>query len=91
MRFYIRANEEEKPTLYSVETLWEELEDGSGIMFTVFSDPDDILFEEVFDYADVDSDAIYDSAIDMAILALSQQYELTDEVIETIRNSGEIY
>ena len=86
MKFYIKADSE-KPTLYSVETLWEEFEDGSGIRFVVFDDSDDILFEEVFDFDDVDPDAIYDSAIDMAILALSQRYDLTDEAIGDLRGS----
>lgn len=84
MKRYIKANSE-KPVLNYVSTDWEEFEDGSGIKFTIYSDSDEVLFEEVFNYDDVDSDAIYDSAIDMAIVALSQKYELTDEVIDMIR------
>lgn len=84
MKRYIKANSE-KPILDYVSTDWEELEDGSGITFTIYSEDDEVLFEELFDYNDVDSDAIYDSAIEMAILALSQKYELSDEVINTIK------
>jgi len=84
MKRYIKANTE-KPILDYVRTDWEELEDGSGIKFTIFSEDDEVLFEELFDYQDVDSDAIYDSAIDMAILALSMKYELTDEAIADIK------
>lgn len=86
MKRYIKANTE-KPTLDYVKTDWEEFEDGSGIKFTIYSENDEVLFEEVFDYADVDSDAIYDSAVDMAILALSQKYELTDDAIEDIKEN----
>ena len=84
MKRYIKANTE-KPTLDYVKTDWEEFEDGSGIKFTIYSEDDEVLFEEVFDYTDVDSDAIYDSAVDMAILALSQKYDLSDEVIADIK------
>ena len=84
MKFYVKANSE-KPTLDYVKTDREELEDGSGIKFTIYSDVDDVLFEEIFDYNDVDSDAIYDSAIEMAIIALSQKYELSEEVIDAIK------
>jgi len=83
MKLYIKANSE-KPVLDNIRTEWEELDDGSGIKFTIYSDTDDILFEEVFDYSDVDSDAIYDSAVDMAILALEQKYELSENAIATI-------
>lgn len=86
MKLYIKANSE-KPILDYVKTDWEEFEDGSGIKFTIYSDTDDILFEEVFDYDDVDSDAIYDSAVDMAIIALSQKYELSDDVISAIKEN----
>ena len=86
MKLYIKANSE-KPVLDYVKTDWEEFDDGTGIKFTIYSDTDDILFEEVFDYDDVDSDAIYDSAVDMAIIALSQKYELSDEVISTIKEN----
>ena len=86
MKRYIKANTQ-KPTLDYVKTDWEEFEDGSGIKFTIFSEDDDILFEEVFNYDDVDSDAIYGSAIDMAELALSQKYDLTAEALEDLRGS----
>lgn len=86
MKLYIKANSE-KPILDYVKTDWEEFEDGSGIKFTIYSDTDDILFEEVFNYDDVDPDAIYDSAIDMAIIALSQKYELSDDVIAAIKGN----
>jgi len=85
MKRYIKANTH-KPELTSVHTEWEELEDGSGIKFSVYSDDDELVFEAVYDYADVDPDAIYDSAVDMAELSLSQQYELSDKVISEIRN-----
>lgn len=84
MKRYIRANSQ-KPILDYVKTDWEELEDGSGITFTIYSEDDEVLFEELFNYEDVDADAIYDSAIDMAIIALSQKYELTDEAIDDIK------
>ena len=86
MKLYIKANLE-KPTLDYVKTDWEEFEDGSGIKFTIYSDTDDVLFEEVFNYDDVDSDAIYDSAVDMAIIVLSQKYELSDDVISAIKEN----
>ena len=85
MKRYIKADTE-KPVLDDVRVDWEELDDGSGITYTVFSG-DDIIFEEVFDYQDVDSDAIYDSAIDMATLVLSQKYKLTDEVKQALKGS----
>jgi len=81
MKRYIKANTE-KPELTSVQTDWEEID--NGIKFTVYSG-DEVLFEEVFDYNDVDPDAIYDSAIDMAITVLSQKYTLTDEVIAELQ------
>lgn len=84
MKRYIKANTE-KPILDHIMTDWEEFEDGSGIKFTILSDPDEVIYEAIFNYDDVDSDAIYDSAIDTAILALSQQYELTDDAIEDIK------
>lgn len=84
MKRYIKANTE-KPILDYVKTDWEELEDGSGITFIIYSEDDEVLFEELFNYEDVDADAIYDSAIEMAIIALSQRYELTDEAIEDIK------
>lgn len=87
MKRYIKANTE-KPKLDHVETVWSELEDGSGILFDIYSG-DELLFEEFFDYQDVDSDAIYDSAADMAIVALSQKYDLSDEVINAINEDTE--
>ena len=83
MKLYVKATSE-KPKLSDIHTEWEELEDGSGIMFRVFSDSDELLFEELFDYQDVDSDAIYDSAIDMANVVLSQEYELTADAMEAL-------
>lgn len=83
MKRYIKANSE-KPTLSSVATEWNELDSGEGIMFTVYSD-DEVVFEEVFDYQDVDPDQIYDSAAELAIISLSQQYDLTDEVKSIIQ------
>ena len=88
MKRYIKASSE-KPTLSSVKTEWDELDSGEGIMFTVYSD-DGVIFEEVFDYDDVDSDAIYDSAIDMAILALSQKYDISDEAIQMIKGGERV-
>ena len=84
MKRYIRANTE-KPKIDQVTTEWEEFDDGTGIKFTIYSDDDEVLFEEIFDYEDVDSDAIYDSAAELAVLSLSQQYDLSDEVINTIQ------
>lgn len=83
MKRYIKADTE-KPVLDNIYTDWEELEDGSGIMFRVYSDSDELLFEELFYYADVDSDAIYDSALEMAEVALSQKYKLTDNALEVL-------
>ena len=88
MKLYIKANSE-KPMLDNIRTEWEELEDGSGITFTVYSDSDDVLFEELFDYSDVDSDAIYDSAIDMAVIALGQKYELSEQAMAALRENTE--
>lgn len=84
MKRYIKANTE-KPKLNSVHTDWEELEDESGIKFIVYSDDDEVLFEELFDYQDTDPDTIGSSARDLAAIALSQQYELSDEVLETLQ------
>ena len=84
MKRYIKASSE-KPTLSSVTTEWDELDSGRGIMFTVFDDAGNAIFEEVFDYQDVDPDQIYDSAAELAIISLSQQYELTDEVKSIIQ------
>ena len=83
MKRYIKAGTE-KPVLEDVKAEWSELDDGSGITYTVYSD-DEVLFEEIFDYQDVDPDAIYDSAVDMATLVLSQKYTLTDEVKEALK------
>ena len=86
MKRYVKANTS-KPVLDSVQTSWEEFDDESGIMFTIKSDDGETLFEEMFNYEDVDSDAIYDSAVEMAIIALSQQYELTDNAIDDIKGN----
>ena len=84
MKRYIKANTS-KPKLDNVTTNWSELEDGSGILFTVYNDDGDTLFENLFEYQDVDTDAIYDSAAELAVIALSQQYDLSDEVIAEIQ------
>lgn len=86
MKLYIKANSE-KPVLDNIEAVWSEVENGDGILFTIYEDrkSDKVLFEEFFDYNDVDADAIYDSAIEMAIVALSQKYELSDEAIKDIK------
>jgi len=86
MKRYIKANTA-KPKLDHVDIVWSELEDGSGILFDIYSG-DELLFEQLFDYQDVDPDAVYDSAGDMAIVALSQQYELSDDVINTINGDN---
>ena len=90
MKVYIRATTG-KPRLDNITAIWQELYDGTGIAFTILSEYNELLFEELFDYDDVDSDAIYDSAIDMAILALSQTYELSDRAIAEINNSKETF
>lgn len=82
MKRYILASKK-KPTLSSVHVDWSELDD--CIKYTITSDSGDTLFEEIFEYSDVDPDAIYDSAADMAILVLSQTYNLSDQVIQEIR------
>lgn len=87
MKRYIKANTE-KPKIDHVTTEWEEFEDGTGIKFTIYSDDDEVLFEEIFDYDDVDSDAIYDSAAELAIISLSQQYELTQSAIDAIKEEN---
>lgn len=86
MKIYVKANSE-KPLLNNIEAVWSEVENGDGILFTIYEDhnSDKVLFEEFFDYNDIDSDAIYDSAIEMAELALSQKYELSEEAIQSIR------
>lgn len=84
MKRYVKANTE-KPKLNSIHTDWEELEDESGIKFIVYSDDDEVLFEELFDYQDADPDTIGSSAAELAAIALSQQYELSDEVLEILQ------
>ena len=86
MKRYIRATTD-KPILKTIQIEWAELDNDSGIKYTIYSYDDEVLFEEIFDYQDVDPDAIYDSAADMAILVLSQQYDLTDEVIQAIKSN----
>ncbi len=86
MKRYIRANTE-KPILDNIETIWREFGDESGIVFSILSDEHELLFEAVFDYDDVDPDDIYDSAIEFAITAISQKYELTDNAIRSIKES----
>ena len=86
MKRYIKANTS-KPELNKVQTSWDELDSGTGIMYTITSDTGEVLFEEVFDYQDVDPDEVYDSAAELAILSLSQQYDLTDEAIATIQST----
>ena len=86
MKKYIKATTS-KPTLDMVQTSWEELDSGTGILFTVTSGSGEVLFEEVFDYQDVDPDSVYSSAAELAILALSQQYDLSDEAIATLQSN----
>lgn len=86
MKRYICANSA-KPVLKNVQVEWDELDDGSGMKYTIYSSDDEVLFEEIFDYQDVDPDAIYDSAADMAITVLSLTYDLTDDVIQAIKGS----
>ena len=83
MKRYIKANTQ-KPELTSVTTDWEEIDNGNGIKFSIYSQDDELVFEAVYDYADVDPDNIYDSAIDMAVLSLSQQYDISDKVISEL-------
>lgn len=82
MKKYIKANSE-KPVLDNIEITWGELENGSGMLFDVYSG-DELLFEELFDYNDIDPDVVYDSALDMARAALSQKYELSDDVLDQL-------
>ena len=84
MKRYIKANTE-KPILDSVKVDWQELEDGSGIEFIIADEDGDVLFEELFAYEDVDTDAIYESAVEMAIIALSQKYQLSENAIQAIK------
>ena len=83
MKRYIKASTE-KPTLDQIKVVWSDLEDGSGIMYSVYSEDGELLFEEVLDYQDVDPDAACDSAPDMAIAVLSQQYTLTDQALAAL-------
>lgn len=83
MKRYIKADSA-KPVLKDVNIEWVELDDGSGITYTVYSG-DEVIFEELFDYQDVDTDAMYDSAVDMAITVLSQKFDLTNEVKEALK------
>lgn len=82
MKRYIKANNG-KPTLDSIRIEWEELDD--SIQFTVYSKDDQVLFTEVFDYNDIDADLIPESAAEFAYVALSQEYELSDDVITTLQ------
>lgn len=84
MKRYIKASSG-KPTLDHLQVVWSELENGSGLLYSVKTDDGEILFEEVFDYQDVDVDAAYDSAPDMAIAVLSQQYELSDQALAELQ------
>ena len=83
MKFYIHANTQ-KPVLTDIHTEWVELDDESGIRFIIYSDNDEVLFDALFDYMDVDSDAIYDSAVELAVAALSQKYDISDEAMQII-------
>ena len=91
MKRYIKANTG-KPILDDVEAVWSETENGDGILFTIYENrkSNNVLFEEFFNYDDVDTDGIYDSAVDMAILSLSQKYELSDQAIAEIKQSVDI-
>ena len=88
MKRYIKANVE-KPLLEDVKVVWKELDDGSGITFTIYSDNDEVIFEELFDYNDVDPDSIYDSAFNLAMVALAQKYYISESALATILNSEE--
>jgi hypothetical protein len=78
MKIYVRANSD-KPLLNKISTEWEDIE--NGISFIIRSDAGEVIYEQVFDYSDVDPDAVYDSALDMALAALQLKYTLSDEVI----------
>ena len=78
MKIYVRANSD-KPLLNKISTEWEDIE--NGISFIIRSDAGEVIYEQIFDYSDVDPDAIYDSALDMALAALQLKYTLSDEVI----------
>lgn len=82
MKKYIKSAQEEKPLLKTISTEWEEID--NGIKFTVYSFDDEILFEAIFDYYEADPDQIPDSAFEMARMTLSQKYELSDAVLDTL-------
>lgn len=84
MKIYIQASKK-KPVLDYVYPVWSELTDESGMEYSIYSKDNELLFDEVFEYDVYDSDAIVHSAIDMAILVLSRKYDLTDDVIKTIK------
>ena len=86
MKRYIKANVE-KPLLEDIETEWKPLEDDTGITFSIYSNSGETLFEELFDYNDVDSDAIYDSAIQLAMVSLAQKYYISESALATILDS----
>lgn len=81
MKIYVRANSD-KPLLNKISTEWEDIE--NGISYIIRSDTGEVIYEQIFDYSDVDPDAIYDSALDMALAALQLKYTLSDEVIEKL-------
>lgn len=82
MKRYIKSAQEEKPLLKTISIEWEEID--NGIKFTVYSSDDEILFEAIFDYYEADPDQIPDSAFEMARMALSQKYELSDAVLDAL-------
>lgn len=84
MKIYVRANSD-KPLLNKISTEWEDIE--NGISFIIRSDAGEVIYEQVFDYSDVDPDAVYDSALDMALAALQLKYTLSDEVIAELTSS----
>lgn len=88
MKKYIKADSD-KPLLKTIRAEWKELGNGTGIVFTVFSEYNEILFEELFDYQDVDPDNMYESAIDMAVTVLSQTYNISEPALAEILNSEE--
>lgn len=90
MKRYVKANVE-KPLLEDIKTEWKPLEDNTGITFSIYSDSGETLFEELFDYNDVDSDAIYDSAIQLAIVSLAQKYYISESALATILDSEDQY
>jgi len=78
MKRYIKANSE-KPVLDNIDVEWSDLDD--GIQFTIYDGSGEVLLEELFSYEDVDPDSVYDSAFEMARVALSQKYTLSDDVL----------